>query len=608
MPSDDDSGRSTKNDHTTTGSTDNDDATQSRLTRTANWVSDTIRGVAGPADDDRAISDDDIPRSPYVRRYLGLDSQDSVDDDTPPEWFADKLETGTNPEECYGWFDGQPMEPSRSDERRVRVNQTGMPADSLSEPDQVQSASDYIIESVAKLTDSTGDQLVGVASSADDSISYGRLESYTRHYSPLVPLENLDSRTRNLREMKLIPDDEQTPREADGLQTKDLEVTLPDGTSVPLWHVVSDPDAYSRSSIPAIERRLALEAEIKRVSESINGPGFTTGAASVIDQHMDSLAAFRMAHEASLPERREAKLEETRQKTMQRVHDRAEPLRTLHEWFPEKVDPVCKLARRILSEDFPHAHEINKSRVIIAAQLAECVLEGQSLDSALFTVADQEKHDPTNVLKIGNITYTNTEPTNGYVTTQGRVKRVYYPDNPKIKFGFILEDDSGWAYVAIWTPSEREITRSTSDPNDVDGEVILSRKVFMEPREGDLVRLTDFRKTSFQNRPSLNSRWESEIQILESAESSTETDSRSTTPQRVGRSSSTVEDGTPIPRSPAANYSGDISTRWPAPLQMEQIIATELSDVADQNGTREITEPSDLNHARDSERLELIRT
>ena len=608
MPSDDDSGRSTENDHTTTGSTDNDDATQSRLTRTANWVSDTIRGVAGPADDNRAISDDDLPRSPYVRRYLGLDSPDSVDDDTPPEWFADRLETGTNPEECYGWFDGQPMEPSRSDERRVRVNQTGMPADSLSEPDQVQSASDYIIESAAKLTDSTGDQLVGVASSADDSISYGRLESHTQHYSPLVSLENLDSRTRNLREMKFIPDDEQTPHGADGLQTKDLEVTLPDGNSVPLWHVVSDPDAYSRSSIPAIERRLALEAEIKRVSESINGPGFTTGAASVIDQHMDSLAEFRMAHDASLPERREAKLEETRQKTMQRVHDRAEPLRTLHEWFPEKVDPVCKLVRRILSEDFPHAHEINKSRVTIAAQLAECVLEGQSLDSALFTVADQEKHDPTNVLKIGNITYTNTEPTNGYVTTQGRVKRVYYPDNPKIKFGFILEDDSGWAYVAIWTPSEREITRSTSDPNDVDGEVILSRKVFIEPREGDLVRLTDFRKTSFQNRPSLNSRWESEIQILESAEASTETDSRSTTPQRVGRSSSTVEDGTPIPRSPAANYSGDISTRWPAPSQMEQIIATELSDVADQNGTRETTEPSDLNHARESDPLELIRT
>jgi hypothetical protein len=41
---------------------------------------------------------------------------------------------------------------------------------------------------------------------------------------------------------------------------------------------------------------------------------------------------------------------------------------------------------------------------------------------------------------------------------------------------------------------------------------------------------------------------------------------------------------------------------------MEQIIATELSDIADQNGTRETTEPSDLNHARDSEPLELIRT
>lgn len=41
---------------------------------------------------------------------------------------------------------------------------------------------------------------------------------------------------------------------------------------------------------------------------------------------------------------------------------------------------------------------------------------------------------------------------------------------------------------------------------------------------------------------------------------------------------------------------------------MEQIIATELSDVADQNGTRGITESSNLNHARDSEPLELIRT
>jgi hypothetical protein len=158
-----------------------------------------------------------------------------------------------------------------------------------------------------------------------------------------------------------------------------------------------------------------------------------------------------------------------------------------------------------------------------------------------------------------------------------------------MKFAMVLKDGDRReeeVRVSVWESSEYEKTASTADPDDVDGEVVISKKTFTEPNEGDTVRLVDFKlpreksKRTYQGQPKLDSRWASEIEIIERAPitSSTQT-STSTKPQRVGRSSSPSEEGAPVPRSEAANFGGDVSISWPEPAMFADLIADELDRV-----------------------------
>jgi hypothetical protein len=504
-----------------------------------------------------------------------------------------ELDVELESEGVYGWYDNQPMVASRSDEWRAEMNARGRPADALSESD-VLARGQYIYMGHDRLTDPTGDQLTGTASGLDEYIPVSSTDDPVRLETTLVPFEDLDERTRRLRELTVIPEDEQTPREAEGLSTQELEVTLPSGALVPLRTLVPNPEDYSRSSIPGIERRLALDAEIKRVSSGIAEDGHMTGLAAIVDSHTAWLESYRIKHERTIPDRRDAKRQQIRALIQKRIYDRAAPLRELGTEDPELRDEILSEARRVLEGDL--VHELRWSPVELASELARRVVAGTDLTTAFLALVEDVQSDPSNVLRIRSILKADLGPSKGYVTTQGVVKKIYHPDVPGLKFGLIVSDGDrreDEVRIAVWESSEREQTASTADPDDADGRVIISKKTIDEPNEGDRVRLVDFKlpylshQRTYQGQPKLDSRWESEIEILDRASINVSSDCRiAATPQRVGRSSSPADTGEAVSRSPAATYSGSVSTHWPEPATMQTLIMEELANISESEYTR----------------------
>ncbi|WP_254824945.1 hypothetical protein [Haloglomus halophilum] len=595
---------------TTSGSTEIEAAHEypSRLERLYDQAfTDDLPALSGSSPEEFRRLDAGV-ESPMVRRQLGLDDESTherraagtesgVDvahafEHTNDDGHADNIGIALVGDESddslresdYGWFYGQPMVASRSDERRAEMNAHGRPADAISEPDSI-AHGEYLYIGHDRLTDPTGDQLTGTASGPDEYIPVSSADVPVQLGTKLVPLEDLDEHTRRLRELKVIPVDEQTPGEAEGLSTQELEVTLPSGAIVPLRTLVPNPEDYSRSSIPGIERRLALDAEIKRVSAGIAEDGHMTGLAATLDSHTAWLEYYRIKHERTIPDRREQK----RQQLRKIIYDRAAPLRELGERDPELRDEVLREARRVIDGDL--VHDLRSSPVEIASSLAQRVLDGADLTTAFLALVEQVQADPLNVLRVRSILTANLGPSKGYVTTQGVVKKVYHADVPGLKFGLIVKDGNrreDEVRVAVWESSEREQTASTADPDDADGRVIISKKTIDEPNEGDLVRLVDFKlpylkhQRTYQGQPKLDSRWESEIEILDRAPISPTSDCQMpATPQRVGRSSRSSNVGEAVPRSAAANYAGDVSTSWPESAKVQTLIEAELVGMRD---------------------------
>lgn len=519
---------------------------------------------------------DDCVESPTIRQHVGLDDESDCADTGDVEFEHSHAESNDN---CYGWNNDQPMVASRSDEWRAEVNARGRPADAIAEPDAL-SKGDHILKGHERLTDPTGDQLTGTASGLEEHIPTSSADVPVQLGRKLEPVESLDPEIRRLREMKLIPEDEQTPREAEGVTTHELEVLLPDGEVAFLRNVVPNPEEYSRSSIEGIERRLALDEEITKVSRGIDITSHMTGVAALLDRNTDELARYRTEQDRVTSEKRQ-------QRVRQQVYDRAAPLRKLGEKDPERREEVLNEARRLLDGDF--VHELRKPPVTVAANLARRVLDGADLTTAFLSLIDQEKTNPMNVIRINAILKANLASTKGHLTTQGVVKKVYHPPVPGMKFAMILKDGDSRedeVRVSVWESSEYEMTASTADPDDADGQVILSAKRFIEPNEGDTVRLVDFKlpyewdKRTYQGQPKLDSRWESEIEILDRAPDSSQTAS-DTAPQRVGRSSRSSDIGEAVPRSQSANFDGEDSIAWPEPPMVTDLVTEEIANHVD---------------------------
>jgi hypothetical protein len=473
---------------------------------------------------------DSIPVDPVVE-----DAAATARHAAPPvsTWRTPKSRYGTTavPDGAtYGVTrDGQPLVASKEMEMTALTNTGGQPHDTLLEPDTLAQGDALSLEDASphELVDPSGDRVVGVASGFDEHAS--RFRAYDR------------------------PDPDTTEDSSDGVATAELDVTMPDGSLRPLGEVVDDPERFSRSSIETIEATLALEAELRKVSDGILDDGELVGHAKWLNNRFEDLETLRPST-AAIAEARERKARRT-------YKERIRPLTDLDE---ETNAEVRSLARRLLSEDFDRVHELRKSPLSVALELATRVQRGTDTTHALLEQADAEETDPRNVVKVGNVRYTRTDTTAGRVSTQGEVKLLFEPTTSSLKQAGVLHDDTGEIRFAIFKGSERDELAPTADPTDP-GFTVVKHHSFPELREGDTVRFENVFKNWYRGEATIETRRDSEVIILERKSSSTSPSETSTSRRRTKLPARTgPRTGTTVPRPPAASWRG--SERWIFPI------------------------------------------
>ena len=419
--------------------------------------------------------------------------------------------------------DGQPMVASRGMEMTAKTNTSGRPADTLIEPTEALPESVVTVEDAGPnvLIDPEGDRIAGVASGLDEHASLFRTYDF--------PAESTDD-------------------SADGVPIADLEVRLPDGSLKPLGDVVDEPERFSRSSIETIEANLALAAELKKVSDGILENGELEGHAAWLNDRFNELAASR-PNTAAIAESREQKFRDAY----------LAYIRPLEELDTEANKQVRAGARRLSSDDFDRVHELRKTPLALAVELAKHVERGADPTRALLTQADYEATNPRNVVTVGNVRYTSTNETKGRLSTQGTVKLLFENTYPGLKQAGVLKDDTGEIRFAIFEGSETEEVAPTDDPTDADGVTIVRERRFPELKEGDTVRFDNVFKGWWNGEPKIETRRDSRLTILDrDCDASPSTKS---SPQRIRRSRTR---GKPVPRPPKSNWRG--AERWIFPV------------------------------------------
>jgi len=499
------------------------------------------------------------------------DSRAATDDETAggdyTERTASKTDFGTRAEPVDGLYgytaNGDPIVPQRGQLMRARTNANGRPADALIEPD---SAGDLATwhpgNASSTFVDPTGEQLVGVASGLDESI--GRVTPRTPSTADEDTVDRL--RAYDKPEDYESTDEPEGTEPASGLGTADLEVTMPDGECVRLGDLVEEPEQFARTSVEAIERSLALEAEKRKVTEGICRPGELSddielvGHAKWLNNRYDELAAMRPSVDA-LAEAREQRAE----------RDRAERVRPLTELDADEHEAVCAMAHRLLSDDFEKVYKVRKSPLTLATALAKRVNNGIEPTSALIRQAEYEANDPLNVQKIGNVRYMSTAQTKGRFSTQGRIAVLFENTHPGIKQAGVLQDDTGSIRFAIWAKSEWDETRPTPDPTDFGGRTLIRSHRFPELQVGDVVRVDNVVKGWYGEEATFETRRDSTIEVLERACDESESESRSSTTSnpcgtqrtRRRRKSRSMTAGKPVPKNPIAYWRGSESWTFP---------------------------------------------
>jgi hypothetical protein len=133
---------------------------------------------------------------------------------------------------------------------------------------------------------------------------------------------------------------------------------------------------------------------------------------------------------------------------------------------------------------------------------------------ALLSQAKLEKTDPRNVLQIGNVRYASTKQTQGRVSTQGTVKRLFETDHPNLKQAGVLQDETGEIRFGIFHGSEVKEVMPTADPNDTTGVTVVRERRFPQLREGDTVRFENVFKGWWNGEPKLETRRDSHVKTL----------------------------------------------------------------------------------------------
>ena len=545
----------------------------------------------------------------------------TIDESTAyTERTASKGEYGSRTEPVDGVYghtvDGDPVVAPTGRLAASRIDANWTPGDTLYEPDKAGAvtaatgtnasflfaeqsgdqattfAITYDHTAGPTLVDPNGERMIGVASGLEPTMprtapattqepARSRLASVlparsrSKEWDSGVDHELLETlpaaeqaRLRRLRALD-IPTDP-TPEDAtEGVPTAELEVQTPDGQLTPLGELFDEPEQFARSSLESIECSLAVEAEMRRVTDGIltarTDPDIQPGDVELIGHakwlanRYDEYATQRPSNAALAAERA------TRQRAAYKR--RISPLTSLTETQHEQVSAMID---RLQSDAFDRVVELRKSRLMLGLELAQRVLDGDDTTTALLTQADLEATDPQNVLRVGNVRYAPVSAPRRRFATQGTVFRLFEDTHPAIKQAGLLGDDTGVMKFAIWKKSEWDETRPMPDPND-DGRTLLKSHRHPDLRVGDVVRCENVVRGWYNGDPTFETRRDSTLTIVERATAGAAADqagnaTNATAAQRVTdqRRPGPTMTGTPVSKHPIAYWRG--SERWVFPI------------------------------------------
>ncbi|WP_423743927.1 DNA-binding protein (plasmid) [Haladaptatus sp. SPP-AMP-3] len=196
------------------------------------------------------------------------------------------------------------------------------------------------------------------------------------------------------------------------------------------------PDGVGRGlTLAAEERLVARELEIKRTRERYDR-----------SQGSDREAQCRTAAErVSVKRRRE----------FQKRAASVDP------WCdPDRRDPREELVQEQLAAVNQQSMRLEEklngwSRAAISRRLAERVVDGTSLMSAVVGVYEELRMAPGQVIPIADVQDVNRKE----VSIQGRVKTLWESTHPKIQQVGLLEDDTGTIKFTVWRASRKTMVR-----------------------------------------------------------------------------------------------------------------------------------------------------
>ena len=483
---------------------------------------------------------------------------DGPDDDPTAytERTASKGEYGSRTEPVDGVYghtsNGDPVVAPTGRLAASRIDANWTPGDTLSDPDTAGAitaatgsnasflfaeqfdgqrttfAIDYDRTAGPTLVDPSGERMIGIASGLEtttrtapaptqDAVSNGLVSSAlgTDSLSDKV-LETLSpaEQARLLRLRALNVPTDPTPEDTtEGVPTAKLEVLTPERELTPLGELFAEPEQFSRSSLESIEYSLALQAEMRRVTDGIlsarvdpdipEGEVELVGHAKWLANRFDEYASKR----PSTTDLADARAEREADAYKERIR----PLTALD---ADQHAEVSRMVDRLLSDEFDRVAEIRKSRLTLALALAKRLHAGATPTNALLRQADAEATDPRNVLRVGNIRYTSVTETRGRFSTQGTILRLFENTHPEIKQAGLLQDETGVVKFAIWKKSEWDETRPTPDPTD-DGRTLIKSHRHPELQEGYVVRCEEVLKRWYNGDPTFETRRDSTLTIVD---------------------------------------------------------------------------------------------
>ena len=206
---------------------------------------------------------------------------------------------------------------------------------------------------------------------------------------------------------------------------------------------------------PSVEQ--SIQAKVDLTHPDAQPDGLTLAAEERLEAREWEIERTRVRFDRRQTSDREARSRKSAtQVSVERQREFGERAGCVNRWLdPSQVDPRAQLSRSELGsvnrEAARLAEKLDRwSRAAISRRLAERVVEGTSLLSAVVGVYEELRQAPGQVIQISDIRAVR-RPT---VSVAGTVTQLWEPSHSKIAQVGLLEDESGRVKFTVWKRSD----------------------------------------------------------------------------------------------------------------------------------------------------------